>query len=244
MSENPGDAAGAAMRGVNIYWKKFGEPGAPDHRQAVGGMWDELGELQFRYLVDAGLKPDHKLLDVGCGSLRGGIRFVEYLEPGNYYGLDVNESLLDAGRQELEARGLGDRGANLLADDAFRFERFGVPFDHAVAVSVFTHLPANHVSRCFGEMAKVLKPGASFHFTYFEAPRARWLEPIVHEPGGITSHADRDPFHYSREELRALADAQCLGVEFVGDWAHPRDQRMARARTAPHPRSEMDDFSR
>jgi SAM-dependent methyltransferase len=230
MSETPEDAAGTAMRGVNIYWKRFNEPGAPDHRQAVGGMWDELGELQFNYLVAAGLKPEHKLLDVGCGALRGGVRFVEYLEPGNYCGLDVNESLLEAGRKELEARGLGDRGARLLADDAFRFGRFGAKFDCAVAVSVFTHLPAEHVSRCFGETARVLMPEGRFHFTYFEAPRSGWLEPIVHQPGGITSYPGRDPFHYSREELVLLAEPHGLGVRLAGDWGHPRGQRMASAR--------------
>lgn len=42
------------------------------HRIAVGGMWDEIGKLQFEFMVKQGLKPHHKFLDIGCGSLRGG----------------------------------------------------------------------------------------------------------------------------------------------------------------------------
>lgn len=42
------------------------------HRGAVGGMWDQIGKLQFEFMVKHGLKPEHKFLDIGCGSLRGG----------------------------------------------------------------------------------------------------------------------------------------------------------------------------
>jgi hypothetical protein len=36
-----------------------------EHRGAVGGLWDELGRWQFELLLRAGLKPSHRLLDVG-----------------------------------------------------------------------------------------------------------------------------------------------------------------------------------
>src|SRR4051794_14007689 len=73
------------------------------YRDRVGGRWDELGELQLRFLVEHGLQPGHRLLDMGCGALRGGVRFVEYLDPGHYYGVDVNQSLLDVGfERELD----------------------------------------------------------------------------------------------------------------------------------------------
>src|SRR5882757_11035445 len=87
------------------------------YRASVGALWDQLGALQFDYLVAHGLKPEHRLLDVGCGSLRGGVRFVDYLRPGNYYGLDISENLLAAGRRELAKAGLTDREAHLLVDD-------------------------------------------------------------------------------------------------------------------------------
>jgi hypothetical protein len=51
------------------------------HRELVGGQWDVVGKHQCDYLISRGLMPHHKFLDVGCGSLRGGIYFVDYLNP-------------------------------------------------------------------------------------------------------------------------------------------------------------------
>ena len=45
---------------------------AGKHRDSVGGLWDEVGQLQVDFLVSRGLMQHHKLLDIGCGSLRGG----------------------------------------------------------------------------------------------------------------------------------------------------------------------------
>jgi hypothetical protein len=58
------------------------------HRKAVGGLWDEIGRLQFDYFVSQGLVPHHRLLDLGCGSLRGGVHFIAYLDPDRYSGVD------------------------------------------------------------------------------------------------------------------------------------------------------------
>jgi hypothetical protein len=44
-----------------------------EHRAVVGGMWDELGALQLDFLRARGLRPDSRLLDIGCGSLRLGV---------------------------------------------------------------------------------------------------------------------------------------------------------------------------
>jgi hypothetical protein len=35
-----------------------------------------MGRLQFDFVANQGLKPDHKLLDIGSGSMRGGAHFV------------------------------------------------------------------------------------------------------------------------------------------------------------------------
>ena len=67
------------------------------HRSIVGGGWDAIGALQLSFLRAHGLKPEHTLLDVGCGSLRAGVHLVPYLNAGNYFGIDLNQSLLDAG---------------------------------------------------------------------------------------------------------------------------------------------------
>src|ERR1700677_2151158 len=59
---------------------------------AVGGRthqeWLAVGEMQFDYLIAHGLRPGMRLLDIGCGTPRAGRLFIDYLDPGDYYGTD------------------------------------------------------------------------------------------------------------------------------------------------------------
>jgi SAM-dependent methyltransferase len=215
-------------RGVNDYWRQStaDEIAAGQHKDFVGGMWDEIGDLQIGFLKARGLSPGHRLVDIGCGSLRGGVRCVSYLDRGNYYGLDINASLIEAGREELVRSGLTGKQPNLLVNDKFEMSRFGVSFDYAIAVSVFTHLYMNHIARCLVEARKVLKPGGKLFATFFESPSSLHVEPIAHDPKGVVPNYDADPFHYSFAGIERLAETAGLSAEHVGDWGHPRDQRM------------------
>jgi ubiquinone/menaquinone biosynthesis C-methylase UbiE len=183
--------------------------------------------LQMEFMRSRGLQPSQFLLDVGCGCLRGGIHFVRYLEAGRYVGIDANRSLLQAGLDELEQAGLGNKGAVLIESAHFEFQKANMLFDSAIAISVFTHVFMNHIARCLAEVKRVLKNGASFYATYFEAPAPIFLESLVHQPGGTTTHYDRDPFHLSNDELASLAVAAGLTFHRIGDWGHPRGQMMA-----------------
>jgi SAM-dependent methyltransferase len=142
----------------NAYYNRQltdAEISAKEHREWVGGLWHELGALQFE-LKAQGLQPHHRLLDVGCGALRGGLHFVRYLDTGHYYGLDLNASLIDAGRRELREAGLEGKHPHFLVSDSFEVSRFGQRFDYSLAQSVFTHLPMTIVAQCVAEVGKVL----------------------------------------------------------------------------------------
>lgn len=214
----------------NGYWRELTEDqiarGA--HRSAVGGLWDEIGPLQLRFLMEQGLRAEDRLLDVGCGALRGGIHFVRYLERGHYYGIDRNRSLIKAGRRELALAGFEASDVHLLVNADFDCSEFGVEFDYAIAVSLFTHLYMNHIVRCLVEVHRSLRLGGSFFATYFEAPRPAHIGSIRHQPGDVITFLDSDPFHYSYEELAAAGRAAGLEPERIGEWGHPRSQQMIR----------------
>ena len=196
------------------------------HRSFVGGMWERIGRLQFDFLRDRGLRPEHKLLDVGCGALRGGVHFIRYLDEGGYYGIDMNASLLAAGRDlELPAAGLTDRRPHLLLNDRFEFSRFAATFPWALAQSVFTHLPLNSIERCLVNMVEVLEPGGRFYATWFEAASPHHVEEIQH-PGGTVTFSDANPFHYHISAFEFLVGDLPLTVNNLGDWNHPRAQHM------------------
>lgn len=198
-----------------------------EHRKFVGGMWEEIGLLQFEFLKKMGLMPGHRLVDIGCGCMRAGVYLVPYLENRRYHGVDINASLIDAGRKELK-KDPGNAGKlpDLRVNDQFDIVQFGVQFDYALATSVFTHLYINHICRCLVQVKNTLAPGGRFFATFFLAPGSLHLETIRQEPGGVVTHFDQDPFHYSLAEMEAFAGWAGLSVKYVGDWGHPRQQKM------------------
>ena len=164
------------------YWRYVD----PDwHRKAIGLPWAELGQLQFDFLVGRGLKPEHYLLDVGCGPLRAGVHFIRYLEAGHYYGIDLHAELLAAGRDvELPRHGLVDKRPVLTVMADFDFRKLDRQFDFALAQSVFTHLPLNDIIRCLMRMEEALAPGGQFYATIYEnAKGKRNLDPVEQKPG-------------------------------------------------------------
>ena len=197
------------------------------HRSKIGGMWEVMGELQIKFLKEQGLQPDHDLLDVGCGSLRGGIPFIQYLDEGKYSGMDINPSLIKAGQVELKKANLIGKKPNLMVNDRFQFNLFKKKYDYAIAQSVFTHLPVNVIQRCLINMARVLKPGGKFYATFFEIKK-KFTDKSINQSGkgGVTTYIDKDPYHYHLTLFEYLVKDSPLELEYIGDWGHPRNQKM------------------
>lgn len=207
---------------------------AGDHRGIVGGMWDEIGQLQFDFVFASGLLPHHSLLDIGCGSFRGGVYFVRYLEAGHYFGLDINPSLIDAGyTKELMPLGLDKKlpRSNLISNEGFDLSAFDRRFDFALALSLFTHLSLNSIRTCLEQLRNVIAPDGRLLATVFESPADVPLRlPQTHATGGIVTFGDRDPYHYRRSDLAYIAESAGWATNWIGNFAHPRDQRMVEFR--------------
>lgn len=217
------------MKAINNYYVRqltAEEISAGEHRNFVGGLWQEIGDLQFQFLLRNGLAAHHTLIDIGCGALRCGTPIIRYLDCGNYFGLDINSSLIEAAWSELAHEGLTNKQPQLLVNEKFDFAHFGVHFDFAIAQSVFTHLNAKLITQCLVELHKVLKPDGKFFATFFPAPSAGHTEPIRHEPESVVTNFDVDPFHFSFSELDELAASSGFSARLIGDWNHPRGQQM------------------
>ena len=65
-------------------------------------LWKMKRDFQIDFLRGRGLSPQHYLLDIGCGTLRGGIPLIDYLEPGHYYGVESRAEEIDVARTVLE----------------------------------------------------------------------------------------------------------------------------------------------
>jgi SAM-dependent methyltransferase len=199
-------------------------------RNVVGGLWKEIGELQFKYLIKQGLKTDHYLLDVGCGSLRGGIHFINYLEKQHYFGIDKSEEILEAGKIELDENNLTSKEPRLVCLKNFEFNSLDQKFDFAIAQSVFTHLETNDIEKCVLNVEQVLTRGGKFYATFFEKPKEiKNNKNISHKTTDgpdIITYDHKDPYHYTFDELEKVCKNTSMKIEYIGDWNHPRSQKI------------------
>ncbi|GAB2457643.1 class I SAM-dependent methyltransferase [Streptomyces incanus] len=181
-----------------------------DPDAAVGSRnrerWLALGAMQFDYLLEHGLRPEHRMLEIGCGNLRAGWRFIDYLESGHYHGVDISPDILIAAQDTLVTQGLQDRLPTLtpVRDLTLRF----LPeahFDVVHAHSVFSHSPLPVIEECLAHVGRVLAPGGWFDFTFDRTE-------------GEEHHVLREDFYYRTETLTALAARYGLAARFMDDW--------------------------
>ncbi|MFI6209641.1 class I SAM-dependent methyltransferase [Streptomyces sp. NPDC051041] len=169
-------------------------------------QWERIGRMQFDYLMRHGLKPQDRMLEIGCGNLRAGRLFIAYLNPGNYYGIDISPHILLAAQDTLVREGLQSRLPHLvLADDlglAFLPEGY---FDVVHAHSVFSHSPLHVIEECFAHVGRVLAPGGFFDFTFGRTEGEE--HQVLHED-----------FYYRTETLVRLAARHGLSARLMDDW--------------------------
>lgn len=190
-----------------------------DPHAAVGGKWEALGRLQFDYLVANGLRPDSRLLDLGCGTLRGGRHFIPYLNPLNYTGTDISLKAIEYAHRLVRDENLAAREPRLIhrrRGEAFFADLGDAHFDFILAQSVFTHLPAEVVEECFAGVGRVMGPSAVFFFTFqHEAEHRR---------------KDLKDFAHPSRLFADLAERHNFLFETRDDYNHPRGQTMASLR--------------
>lgn len=185
-----------------------------DPKKAVGGKWEEIGELQFDFLREQGLEPHHTLLDVGCGCLRGGRLFIRYLEPGHYHGIDISPKILGAAREQVRELGLEDREPNLRLVADLELQAFpGRTFDFLLAQSVLTHMPLDNVADLLRNVPRVMGPESRFFATFWER-------------GEEVFTPDHRNFFFPFRVLRDLATEAGLEARRLDSYDHPRRQQM------------------
>jgi SAM-dependent methyltransferase len=194
------------------------------HREYVGGMWDEIGKLQYEYILAQGLKPEHVLLDIACGSLRSGVHFINYLNSGNYLGVEKEAELIRLGvEDELGAEANAVKKPEFVISDSFEFGKLSKKPDYALAQSLFTHLPPALIDLCFANLRQVIKPDGVFYATFHEVKKARKNPDQLHAHGF---------FAYTRRQMEDFGTRNGWLAEYIGDWGHPRHQVIVRYRPA------------
>jgi ubiquinone/menaquinone biosynthesis C-methylase UbiE len=144
------------------------------------GDFIQRGKEQVQLLrMHAGLRPDHRVLDVGSGIGRTAVALMDVLRPpGGYEGFDVVKEGVEWCDQHITAThpwfrfthvDLVNDLYNLRGEEAatFRFPYGDDVFDVIYLFSVFTHMTKPDVGRYLQEIARVMKPGGRCLATFF-----------------------------------------------------------------------------
>lgn len=110
-----------------------------------------------------GLRPEHCLLDIGFGTLRGGLPLIEYLDEGHYFGVEVRESVLHESVKELRDAGLEHKKPQLLLVNSLSELQLGREFDFLWAFSVLIHFSDEVLDGCLYAASRHLKDGGAFY---------------------------------------------------------------------------------
>jgi SAM-dependent methyltransferase len=138
----------------------------PVSRHALVGrphLWAMKRRFQFEFLISRRLKPEQRLLDIGCGTLRGGIPVIEYLQPGHYVGIEAREDVLEEGRRELVEAGLQDKQPLLIHSTDLSQVKLADSVQLAWAFSVLIHMSDEILDACLGLVARALAEDGEFY---------------------------------------------------------------------------------
>lgn len=127
----------------------------------------ETGVADLKILKHFGLKPDHRLHEIGFGHGRSARYFIEYLDVKKYTGNDITLARVKFTRDLVEHVGMSDKRAQLIHNPDNSFDWVGdVKVDFMFANAVFGHMPPEDVEEILQNMKKIMKPGSVFLFTW------------------------------------------------------------------------------
>lgn len=181
-----------------------------DPDRAIGSFdkvhWNNVGKMQFEYLLQQKMEPCNKFLDIGCGNLRAGIHIINYLDQGNYFGTDISKNVLLSANENIAAYGLEGKlphiyitqGANL----NFLPKEY---FDIIHAHSVFSHLDTPSFIALLKACHSLLKADGYFDLTFKE--------------GRVGGYMKED-FYYTKQNVVDICSVSGYSVTFPEDWTY------------------------
>jgi len=130
------------------------------------------GKKQLDALVTLGLRPDSRLLDIGCGVLRGAYWLIHFLAPGRYCGIEPHRQRVELGlRLLIEPDVVLEKRPRFDANDAFDTSVFRERFDFFLASSIWSHASKPQIERTLDGFLRDATDEGLFMASYVPATR-------------------------------------------------------------------------
>jgi 2-polyprenyl-3-methyl-5-hydroxy-6-metoxy-1,4-benzoquinol methylase len=182
------------------------------YQYAIGGgdNWDSHGDLQRDFLIGQGLKPEHRLLEIGCGTGRLARKVAPYLVNGSYHGVDIAEAALDVASSLSISEGWA---ATFWAGEVPSRANV-LPFDYLWSFAVFIHIPQTVVESTMRRAAAVMHADSQFFWSYIPEPK--------------TERAGVKTFRKTLGDYQKAANQAGLTFDDVPGWIESTGHRPAR----------------
>lgn len=150
----------------DIYRTMY-ETHAALHPEPIGnGPYDVIGQIELDLLRAHGLKPEHTLFDLGCGTGRLAVHAIPYLSGGSYIGSDISQQLLQTAQDQLASKIQESRcHVTWKVQESHVFAAPNHSVDMICAFSVFTHIEHEDAYRYLVDGRRVVRPGGKFVFS-------------------------------------------------------------------------------
>lgn len=156
--DRPGESAHAAYARATLQMVREGRAhatigGTLKHGQVFGSS----GREPFELLLQLGLQPGDVVVDYGCGTLRVGVHLIRHLEPGRYWGLDVDAEILAHGRRLVGDELLGAKTPELrVIDDASIAAAAAARPAWVLSRAVMLHVPPHELPDYVAKIASLV----------------------------------------------------------------------------------------
>lgn len=130
-------------------------------------LFEKAGRNILTTLLNEGVYPYSKVLDVGCGCLRGGYWLIHFLEKNCYFGIEPNVDMIEQGcKILLEPDILNQKTPHFDYNDHFDFTVFGEKFDFIIARSIWTHTSKEQILKMLDGFVNTAHSDATFLTSY------------------------------------------------------------------------------
>lgn len=169
------------------------------YKEYIGGNgedWDRRGAFQLYFLRHMGMTSQSKLLEVGCGPGRASRFLIDYLDAGNYCGVDYNADFITAVEAISKDNALNVKNPTFEVVRDFNFNHMQPVFDYALLFSVLNHCKPKQRPEFFKRIPTPMKEGGRIYISHADWFDESYIPPD--SPLTLTNHFTADDFDVTK----------------------------------------------